>query len=190
MALLLAQAGLNPAGQFDLKNDNTIVGGEIGVFESLGVDSEGFQVIAARKATTDDVGPYFLMDDGIAGYGAGFGGIIVRSSSGLIDGADSRVRLGPASYEASGKVTLWDKPGIYAITLDALADDEATLKAAAPGTGMTFNSDGKLLLGNISPTPVAYVIQYKKDESLVTTHGGLINPTKLVIYFNPIGLSA
>ena len=175
MALLLVQPGVLPAGQFDLEDDTTIVGGEIGVFDTFALDANGFQVISVRRATTGDTGPFFLLDDGVIGYGTYFGSTVLGSTFGL------------PSYVASGEVTVWDKQGLYAVTLDALADTEAALKAAAPGSGLTIDPTGKLKLGSSSVTPIAYIIQFKHDESLVTTSGSAVNNKKLVIYFNPTG---
>jgi hypothetical protein len=187
MALLLVQPGAQPAGQFDLKKDEVIIGGQVGVFDSIALVN-GFQTIAIRRALPTDTAPFFLLDDGLAGYGVNFGTTVTKTSTGFTDGMDFGLALGPPTYAGSNKVTLWDKPGLYAVTLNALADDEATLKAAAPGTGLTVDTSGKLKLGNTSSIPIAYVIQYKVEESLVvTTATAAANKRKLIIYFNPTG---
>lgn len=186
MSLILVQPGFEPAGQFDLMALTVISGGEVGVLDTIDL-LNGYQVIKARKATTGDAGPFFLLDDGTTGYGISFGSTVVKTSTGFVSGMNDYIRIGPPSYSASDKVTLWNKPGLYAITLDSLADTEVSLKAAAPGTGMTFDIDGKLLLGNISTTPIAYVIQFKIDETLVTTGGNILQQKKLIIIFNPFG---
>ncbi len=188
MALLLVQPGFEPAGQFALQNGQAVIGGEVGVLDTTGIDANGFQIIKARLATTADTSPFFLMDDGKTGYGTVFGNTVVKTDTGFAFGADHGIRPGPTTYSASGKVTLWNKPGLYAVTSDALTDNEATLKAAAPGTGLTFDiATGKLLLGNAAPQPLAYVVQYVIDDSLVTTFGSVVNNKKLIISFNPFG---
>lgn len=188
MALVLVQPGIEPAGQFDLADDQTVTGGEIGVFDTYGLDADGFQIVKVRLATSGDTGPFYLLDDGTKGYGTLIGTTVVKTNTGFATGSDNGTRLGPPTYAGSGKVTLWNKPGIYAVTLDSLADTESALKAAAPGTGLTYDiSTGKLALGNISPTPLAFVIQFKKDETLVTTGGSVIYHEKLIVHFNPFG---
>jgi hypothetical protein len=188
MALLLAQPGIEPAGQFDLNlhDDQVLLGGEIGVFETVGLINT-YQVIKVRLATTGDTGPFFLLDDGSKGYGTNFGSTVVRTSTGFAAGSDNAPRLGPPTFAGSNKVTIWNKPGFYAVTLDALSDSEAALKAASPGTGLTIEVDGTLKLGNIAPQPLAYVVQFKVDESLVTTGGNVVDNKKLIICFNPFG---
>lgn len=188
MALVLVQPGIEPAGQFDLAANQTITGGEIGVFDTYGTDADGFQIVKVRLATSGDTGPFYLLDEGTKGYGTLVGDTVVKTDTGFASGLNNGVRLGPATHVGSGKVTLWNKQGIYAVTLDSLADTEAALKSAAPGTGLTFDTTtGKLLLGNASPTPLAYVIQFKQDEALVTTLGSVVYHEKLIIQFNPCG---
>ena len=197
MALLMVQEGIQPAGQYDLDSYDgytSLLGGEVFVLVSNGANSDGYQVISARPArTTDGYGPYFLADDGTYGYGVLFGNTVTRTATGFTSGADAATRLGPGTWVASGKVTLWDKPGLYAVTLDALdsAVSEATWKTKVPGAALTVKSDntGKLTTVGASTTfpPVATVVTYKIDESLVTTGGAVVAHKKLVIRFNPYG---
>jgi hypothetical protein len=189
MALLMVQEGLFPAGQYDGYSTFLPKGGEVGVLISTGTNSDGYQVLAVRGATTGDKGPFYLVDDGLTGYGVLFGNTVTRTATGFSSGADTATRLGPATYAASGKLTLWDKPGLYAVTLDTLFDSEASLKAAVPGVSMTVDaSTSKLKLGAMG-TPnglgIATVVTYKVDESLVTTGGSVVAHKKLVINFNP-----
>ncbi len=190
MALLMVQEGVQPLGQYDGYSSFAPKGGEVGVLISTGTNSDGYQVLAVRGATTGDHGPFYLVDDGLYGYGPLFGNTVVRTDTGFVSGADSATRLGPSSYAASGKLTLWDKPGLYAVTLDALYDTEAALKAAAPGANLTVDaSTSKLKLGNMGTQAgalgLATVVTYKVDESLVTTGGAVVAHKKLVVSFNP-----
>jgi hypothetical protein len=190
MALLMVQEGVQPAGQYDGYSTFLPVGGEVGVLISTGTNSDGYQLLAVRGATTGDKGPFYLVDEGLTGYGVFFGNTVTRTATGFVSGADSATRLGPTTYAASGKYTLWDKPGLYAVTLDALFDTEATLKAQVPGAHLTVDaSTSKLKVGNMaggaSAAPLATVVVYKIDESLVTTGGSVVAHKKLVINFNP-----
>lgn len=188
MALLLVQPGIQPAGQFDNLDGYTPVGGEVYVLYSTGTTSDGYQKVGARPAVTGDGYAFYLVDDGKLGYGVLFGNTVVRTDTGFSSGSDTATRLGPASYAASGKLTLWDKPGLYAVTLDALKDSEAALKAALPGAHMTCESGtGKLKLGEMTSGgfPLATVVAFTVDESLVTTGGAVVSHKKLVIRFNP-----
>lgn len=186
----MVQEGVQPLGEYDGYSGFLPVGGEVGVLISTGTNSDGYQILAVRAATTGDRGPFYLVDDGKTGYGVLFGNTVVRTDTGFVSGSDTGTRLGPASYAGSGKYTLWDKPGVYAVTLDALFDVESSLKAAVPGDHLTVDpATGKLKIGNMaggsSAEPLATVITYKIDESLVTTGGSVARHKKLLISFNP-----
>ncbi len=185
----MVQEGIQPLGQYDAYASFTPKGGEVGVLISTGTNSDGYQVLAVRGATTGDKGPFYLVDDGLLGYGVYFGNTVTRTDTGFSSGADTATRLGPTSYAASGKLTLWDKPGVYAVTLDALFDSESSLKAAVPGAALTVDaSTSKLKLGTMGSAVglgLATVITFKVDESLVTTGGAVVAHKKLVISFNP-----
>lgn len=189
MALLMVNEGCQPAGQYDGYSSFAPKGGEVAVLISTGTTSDGYQILAARGATTGDKGPFYLVDDGLLGYGVYFGNTVVKTDTGFASGADSATRLGPPTYLASGKLTLWDKPGLYAVTLDALFDSESSLKAAVPGANLTVDaSTSKLKLGNMGTQVglgLATVVTYKLDEALVTTGGAVVAHKKLVISFNP-----
>lgn len=203
MALLMVQEGVQPAGQYDNLDGYTPVGGEVYVLYSKGTDSNSLQILGARPATTGDGYAFYLVDDGLTGYGVLFGTTVARTATGFTSGVDSGTRLGPGSYFASGKLTLWDKPGLYAVTLDALdytttvGDGETAWKAALPGAKLTVNGAasgvkaGRLKLGTPSAgtDPLATVVAYKFDEALVTTSGAVVNHKKLVIRFNPTAAS-
>ena len=188
MALLMVQEGVQPAGQYDNLDGYSPKGGEVYVLYSKGVGADGYQIVSARPAVTGDGYSFFLVDDGLTGYGVLFGNTVTRTATGFTSGADSGTRLGPASEVGSGKLTLWDKPGLYAVTLDALFDSESSLRAALPGAHLTCESaTGKLKLGEMAAgMPLAFVVTYKIDESLVTTGGAVVSHKKLVVRFNPL----
>jgi hypothetical protein len=189
MALIMVQEGVQPLGVYDAYATFAPIGGEVAVLISTGTTTDGYQILAVRGATTGDKGPFYLADDGALGYGVLFGNTVTRTATGFTSGADTATRLGPASYVASGKVTLWDKPGLYAVSLDALVGTEASYKAAVPGTFLAVDAATSRLkigaMGTPVGLPIATVVTFKIDESLVTTGGAVINHKKLVVSFNP-----
>jgi hypothetical protein len=189
----MLQEGCQPAGQYDLGDGYTPLGGEVYVLYSEGVDAAGHQLLAGKPvASSSTAGPYFLSDDGLKGYGTLFGVTVARTATGFASGLDDGTRLGPATYVASGKVTLWDKPGLYAVTLDALDPgvSGATWSTHLPGDHLTVMSDGsgRLTAGGSATDPAVTIVTFKVDESLVTTGGSVVDKQKLVIRFNPFGL--
>lgn len=190
----MVQEGLVPAGQYDLDTVDgyTFRGGEVMVLAASGFGTDGYAIIKARPAkTTDGYGPFFMGDEGTLGYGVYFGNTVVKTDTGFTSGADTATRLGPTTYAASGKATLWDKPGLYAVSLDALDPSvtEATWMTYQPGKALSVKSDGsgRLTTGTQAALAVATVVTYKVDEALVTTGGAVVNKKKLVIRFNPFG---
>lgn len=193
MALTLVSPGIQPLGQYDAYStaDGAAtnwapLGGEVAVLMSAGTDTDGYQIVRCRAAATGDTGPFYLADDGLVGYGVLFGATVVRTDTGFASGSDTGARLGPASYKASGKVTLWDKPGQYAVSFDALVGSEASFKALTPGAYLGVETlTGKLKsTGGSSTNTPARCVSFKIDESLVTTGGATVNHKKLVISFD------
>ena len=164
--------------------------------------------IAVRAAC-----PVFLADEGIAGYGTIFGTVVgtmvgqtsyAAGAAGYTAASSAGNLIGPSTAAGSGKVTLWDKPGVYGVTLDAcdsvastgLAPTNTTLTT---GTALTFvttaatgNSLGQLTpisasnpaCGSTITIPtVGFFIEFESNSSLVTT------PNTLVAgYASPSGL--
>ena len=131
--------------------------------------------VVARVATTSYVGsPYYnvfyLADDGAAGYGVLFGSII-GGNTGMVtgQGASTATNAGPSSLSGSGKITLWNSPGLYAITLDAVDHANATtaivlpttssgaFDTPAPGALLGINATGYLCRYSSGPTVAQFV---------------------------------
>ena len=190
MALHILQPGLRPIGQFDLKAAQTVTGGEIGVFEAdantgnstedpaaadalqVGPLSGGDKLMVALGQPAPAVLSTgtasqlrFLLDDGTEGYGtlmgsaiggtAGLGVTYGRSASGAV------VAIGPTTHFASGKVTCWHAPGLYAI-------DGTALTGTAVNTTLYATSAG-LLSAVVSEDSVAIAVGDMNDDSLVST---------------------
>lgn len=141
MALKLLQPSLRPLGQFDLEDDDTIVGGECVSLTTGAGDRAASDVTSAGPFSAGTTQLNFslstfsrgtlcgLADDGTNGYGTHFGSIIggtagqgvsVQLNTGYAT-AGSVVTVGPASHVASGKVTVWHAPGLYAVNSEPLA---------------------------------------------------------------------
>lgn len=212
MALFPLQPGLNPLGQFDVVNTElaSILGGQVLTFTSVSrtntsTESAAFDAAdgylfdttvpinnrpASTRASTAAQFPLYLSDDGLSGYGTYFGQTI-GVPAGL---STTGTNLGPHSAAASGKVTLWDKPGLYAVSTDAVATDFLTSISTGasagltPGTVLGFcNSTdiGKLAHNSctlkVAGTGVGYFVEFATANTSNQTGGSLVTtPNKLV----------
>lgn len=207
MALFPVNPGVMPLGQFDMLDTQltSLKGGEVMTLtEAARANSsteraaydvqDGYLYSAAGSrpvatlATTAAEYPLFLSDDGTSPDYLTYFGRVVGSTVGL---NPSGTVLGPHTAEGSGKVTLWDKPGLYVVTTDALATDfvssESSLSGGALKAGdvLGFTNAGKLChaecSGAVSSTGVANFVEYEsnnKTGSLVTSSPGLVGATE------------
>jgi hypothetical protein len=226
MALYILEPGIQPLGQFDLLDTDasSVVGGLIGIMsrtnrtntstETAAADvfdgyvsasvSEGLNTqtrpvvqIADASASDNSKGMY-LMDDGLAGYGTLFG-----SMGGMFNPAGTA--LGPSTVTGSGKVTLWDKPGLYAASFEACYSATAaqnlgngTLAATGdtplPGDLLYRHyTTGKLCRLAVATSPtlnkIGVYVQHANSGSLVTTPAKLVGATEAFdrVVFNYFG---
>jgi hypothetical protein len=225
MALKLLQPGVQPLGQFDgLDTDFlTLKGGEIVTFGSVVATSatdkaakdsfDGYVTpnlrAVVKKPTAGTARPLMLADEGITGYGTLFGSVVGGTVGQVTTGG---AVLGPHTATGSGKVTCWDKPGLYAVSLDAVDTTAAsglmpTNPTLAAGAAVTFGVGGLLTpdgsaYDTLSAPNVATFVQFETNGSLVTTPNSLVatlnppdgassSPTRsyafAVIAFNPPG---
>lgn len=135
--------------------------------------------------------PLMLSDDGISGYGTLFGtvvgGVVGQVSYGPNSTVASVNLLGPHTSTGSGKTTCWDKPGLYAVSLDAVDTTASTglvpgNTTLTVGSALTFTSKGLLTpvtggspatQGGTAPT-VAHLVEFNTNQSLVTTPNYLV----------------
>jgi hypothetical protein len=132
-------------------------------------------------------GPYFLSDDGTLGYGTLFGtvvgGAVGSQANGPFVSQVTGSVLGPHTALGSGKVTVWDKQGLYAVTADAV--DTTAVTGLIPsntnlsvGSPISFTGNGLLTTINnrLSPyTPtVARLADFSTNGSYVTTPQSLV----------------
>lgn len=194
MALKILQPGIQPLGQFDGLDAQVTssLGGEVCTFTyvALNTDDAAADVedgyvaqVATRAAVTNTLAdgnrPLFLCDEGIAGYGTLFGEIVGASTGQTVTGGTV---LGPHTATGSGKVTLWDKPGLYAVTLDAV---DTTLNSglvptnpALAGGDALYATTAGLLTPDVGSAFEAVTlgrfIEFAPDGSLVTTPLGQV----------------
>lgn len=214
MALYPYESGLFPLGQFDMLNTqlDAVKGGEIGTVTAQArtnssTESASYDVLDGYTNATDQkrvaitttiasssVRPLWLLDDGKTGYGVLYGQVI-GTPVGL---STSGTNLGPHSAAASGKITCWDKPGVYAVSVDAVdtsADGLVLTNASCdPGTGVDVQADGVLTLsgsGTASGVNVGRFMEFETSPFLVTTPPSLVGATvaalRVVIAYNVEG---
>jgi len=202
MALVLLQSGSQPLGQFDGLDSQVSLfkGGEVCTWGSVtyqgsdeasaDVNNDGYVGTTSkmRPAVTYTLSatskPLFLSDDGTLNYGTLFGEIVGATVGQQVSNG---VVLGPSTTTGSGKVTLWDKPGLYGVTLDA-CDTEAnglvpTNSALVVGNPLTFTATGQLTPPSSSlaisasttgATVVGRLAEFSPKGSLVTTPNTLV----------------
>ena len=217
MALKILNPGVQPLGQFDgLDADYLKVkGGEVLQLTSVSKYKSGADKAAKdsfdgyiNKTGTPDYpfrpalalasgssAPIFLADDGVAGYGTLFGTVVGGVAGQLSTGG---AVLGPHTATGSGKLTAWDKPGLYAVSLDACdpqaADglqptnvaigvgaalrfytDSASSSGATKGflTPRSSGADG--LGGTVGSKVAGYFVEFATNGSLVNTPNYLVS---------------
>lgn len=206
MALFPLNPGAQPLGQMDLVDteQSSILGGEVMTLTAASRVNTSTEKAAADVLdgylydTTPDVlnrvgvtrasaaanYPLYLSDDGTAGYGTLFGQVIGTPAGLLTVGTN----IGPHTAAGSGKVTLWDKPGRYAVTTDAAASDFISAIPAlglTPGEVLGFGSStdlGKLCHNDcsnlVTNSGVGYLVEVGSLPSLVTTPNRLVGATE------------
>lgn len=209
MALFPLQPGLMPLGQFDCLDADlaSVTGGEV-----MSLTSASTSLSSSEKAAADALDGYLydasgtianraaarlalaadvdsmlaLADDGLAGYGTMFGSTIGMPVGLSTTGS----ALGPHSAAASGKVTLWDKPGLYEVTVSSLASDFVSalgFVGLSPGATLGFNAGSKLAhvgcSGAVSSSGCATFVEFASSGSLVTTPAKLVGTTTLSVLY-------
>jgi hypothetical protein len=204
MALYIYQPGIQPLGQFDVIDSylSSINGGEIGtVYEAsrtvTSSEAAAFDVLDGYTNVTDEtrVGvanrvndaaqrPLWLLDEGTTGYGTLFGQTIGTPVGLSVTGTN----LGPHSASASGKVTCWHQPGLYAVSTDAVdqtADGLVLTNASCdPGTAIRPQADGVLTLtsaGTAVAVTVGRFMEFETSPFLVTTPPSLVGAAEAAV---------
>ncbi len=186
MALKLLQPGMQPAGQFDLKDGTTLHGGEYVELSTAGTDYAASDVSAVGPSTYMEPGIRSLpgavkfgglADEGTTGYGTSFGTIIGATvGQGTGFGSLSTtgvVVVGPQSSTGSGKVTVWHAPGLYGVS--GVAATGATVAAALSTLAVNVIVEAETATGYLGAAgvgggaTVGVTVGAVKDTSLVST---------------------
>jgi hypothetical protein len=216
MALYPLQPGMHPLGQFDVVDADlaTIAGGEVMTLttasrtntssETASADaldgytySDSLLRPASTLASSASEFPLYLADDGNSpDYLTYFGSLTGPVGLG---GSESGTRLGPHTASGSGKITLWDKPGLFAVTLSACAADFVStipvVVGLAPGAVLGFGDsadEGKLCHAAcsnlVANSGVGRFVEFSAEPGLVTTPHRLVganeNFTRLVMQWD------
>lgn len=131
----------------------------------------------------------FLLDEGVSQYGTLFGAAIGGTAGqgvtfGLSESGSVLANLGPNTSFASGKVTCWHAPGLYAVS----GDTAAASLAANDLNAVLGASSGGILQAHATGDAVALYLGGLHDESLVSTSslaatGTQGDAAKFAIYF-------
>ncbi len=197
MSMKPLQGGLFPLGQFDMLDSEvtSIKGGEVVAFDPAAVfpgtelaaedANDGYSGQAnlrtvITKTLTSANPPAFLADEGTTGYGTLFGTVVGATVGKVVLGGTA---LGPHSMAGSGKITLWDKPGLYSVSLDAV-DTTAVTGLVPTNTGLNAGDPLRAVAATGLLTPastgafsnaiVARFIEFGTDRSLVSTPKSLV----------------
>lgn len=211
MALKLLQPGVQPLGQYDgYDAEITLLkGGEIVTLTSVALSSSDKAAYDVYDGYTNDGSPiasekrvvvtrtlvagttlFMLADEGVAGYGTMLGSM-VGETVGLSTGGTV---LGPHTTAGSGKVTCWDKAGLYAVSLDAVDQNATTGVQPTNPTLKTGDPLFATLAGGALTTSGGATHTTARVGTFVSfeTNGSLVNtPNKLSQALNsPSGSAA
>jgi len=140
-------------------------------------------------ATSMTKRPLMLADDGITGYGTLFGSVVGGTIGQQVNGPNTFTGaiLGPHTATGSGKMTCWDKPGLYAVSLDAV-DTTASTGLQPTNTSLVGGDPlGFTIAGLLTPSAtgspvtnggvavnVGHLVEFNTNGSLVTTPNYLV----------------
>ena len=153
------------------------------VTHTFGSGTTGVLPSVAAQGTNPK--PLMLTDDGILGYGTLFGAVVGGTVGQQVNGplTYTGAVLGPATQTGSGKITGWDKPGLYAVSLDACDTNassglQPTNTTLDVGAALTFTTSGLLTPvsggnGFGGPT-VGRLVEFATNGSLVNTPNTLV----------------
>lgn len=199
MLFILNNTGLSNIGQFDGYDNlvNTLLGGEVAKLVSYATSgsdlhakdvddgyslsgsplSQKVRPIVTTTMTGMETGGFYLVDDGTSssgpfnGYGTLFGSVVGGNAGQTVTGG---ANLGPATMTGSGKVTLWQNPGLYGVSTDAVDTANMTPASNLPvGQLLTYTTAGKLTpdagAGDTGGPNVARFVEWSTGDTLVTT---------------------
>jgi hypothetical protein len=196
MALILLNPGVEPLGEFDAVPAlvSTVKGGEVLAFTTNLVSvptasdsSDGYLNPGASKValglwqagTTANTMPAMLCDEGILNYGTLFGAVVGGTVGTQANGplTYTGAVLGPSTALASGRLTAWDKPGLYGLTIDNTDTSlQPTASGLATGAPVYANASGLVSATQVSSArQIGTFVEFRTKGSLVTTPNRLVS---------------
>lgn len=208
MALFILTPGIQPLGDFDLLDTDqaSVLGGEVmtldeaaransstekaaaDVFDgyiadavSAGTPTATRVVARIADETSETYNLFYLADEGTAFYGVTFGSVI----GGPVGLTTTGTNLGPHTATGSGKVTLWDKAGLYAVSLTAIAADVVPTASGnlydtpLPGELLYRSTAGRLTRATGTSDKIAQFVELTSNGSLVTTPARLVGASEV-----------
>ena len=136
-------------------------------------------IVRLADTSSETIKVFYLLDDGTTDYGTNFGTLIGNPVGLSTTTASGGVALGPSTIRGSGKVTCWDKPGLYAVHTDQLDADviDSTNLNDTPLPGELLyrgQTTAQLTRSTASSDKMALFVELASDGSLVTTPGRLV----------------
>jgi len=188
----LGQPGVSQAGYdkaafdaFDGYVNPSLVAKRPVVTHTFGAGTTGVLPSVAAQGTSPR--PLMLTDEGILGYGTLFGAVVGGTVGQQANGPNTYTGavLGPHTATGSGKITCWEKPGLYAVSLDACDTNastglQPTNTTLDVGTALGFTSAGLLTPSGsgqditAGATKVGRLVEFATNGSLVTTPNSLV----------------
>lgn len=196
MALQPVNPGLNPLGLFDVLNTQAagLTGGEVmtlaaasrtntatetaaaDVLDGYNYATPGLRPVAQRA--TAPAAFIALADEGVGPHYFTVIGSVVGANTGKVVKSSP---LGPNTGAGSGKVTLWDKPGLYEVTIDSLVPTFVSglgTGGLTPGSVLGYTNTGLLSHSTnssaVAATGCAAFVEFSGNSSLVTTPAYLV----------------
>jgi hypothetical protein len=192
--------GIQPVGIFDMNDAQlaSLKGGEVmtlgsasksnSLSESAAADVlDGYVTASTRAMATlasSAAHSYLaLADEGSGPDYFTMLGSVVGGRVGMIVSAGAN--NGPHTALASGKVTLWDKPGLYEVSIDACSAGflAGAVGLLVPGDVLGHTNAGKLAIsttGAVAGTGCASFAEFSASQSLVTTPRRLVGAVETV----------
>ena len=219
MALYLLQPNIQPVGVYDVLDADVgiIRGGEIGVLDVVissrlndraaddafntfiadGIDSGDTTrkriVVRVADEATETRKLFYLIDEGIDDYGTLFG----KTDNNVMN-STAGTSIGPSTLSGSHKVTLWDHPGRYGISLNNVHSDtgpnqqlEPDGDTPLPGELLYRHTDGKITRIASTGDKIGAFVELTNNNTLVSSSDRIVSavePTadRLIMhYFGP-----
>lgn len=199
MALKVLHTSGTPLGEYDAKDADLtggFLGGEVVTWGTVAIgNTDKSAADSADGYVNPNLRPYLtrtissstralmLVDDGLSGYGVLFGVVTGGTAGQTSFGPGGGSPLGPASYVASGKLSVWATPGLFGVTLDAVdtaasTGVQPTNSACIPGAALFTTITGVLCLSGGSPAQTLFsvgrFVDFETNRSLVTTPNRLV----------------